>query len=56
MRPWKDAAEVIGRSSEARYGGMSYEEGVIDAILWVYGTATTNMDEPDEWPFVEEES
>ena len=38
----------------SRYRSMTYEEGVIDAIIWVFGGKAMALDEPEGWPFEDE--
>ncbi|MGW8177664.1 MAG: hypothetical protein ACWGQW_02550 [bacterium] len=51
-----EAEEVMARANEytdngTRYHGMTYEEGVVDGILWALGVEETGTDEPEDWPF-----
>jgi len=57
MKTQNEMYEVIGRlltqleEGQTKYPGMSYEEGVDEALRWVMG----NMDDGG-WPFTEDES
>lgn len=37
-------------SGSSRYGGMSYEDGVDEALRWVI-----DENDSDEWPFVDDD-
>lgn len=56
MKSQAEIDEVLGRVMEqigqgkSKYGGMTYEEGVDEALRWVTGD-----NDSDEWPFGDEE-
>jgi len=40
--------QFINEDGQTRYEGMTYEQGVMDALIWVKGN------NQDQWPFIPE--
>lgn len=40
--------QFINDDGQTKYGGMTYEQGVMDTLFWMQGNAQ------DHWPFVVE--
>jgi hypothetical protein len=60
MRTVAEVEEIIARCDEqeldgggSKYSGMSYEDGVRNALVWAFGGDALGLDEPEEWPFEE---